>query len=78
MAGEYARHFTNKELVVGSGMEARLRKALLARITRDMLTELHAAHCSSHNCVVKVIAHKSSITEAELLAVCSSAQSMWL
>ena len=69
VAGEYARHFTGNELVVGASVEARLRKALLGAVTRDKVAALHALHRSSNSCVVKVAEHAPSVTVTELLQV---------
>lgn len=69
MAGEYVRHFTQAELVVGAAAEARLAKTLVQRVGVPEALAVAAAMVSSASCVVKAEHHRGTATEEQLLEV---------
>lgn len=73
MAGEYVRHFTQAELVVGAAAEARLAKTLAQRVGVPEALAVAAAMVSSASCVVKAEHHRGTATEEQLLEVRSPA-----
>jgi hypothetical protein len=69
VSAEYSRHFTSGELVIGAEAEARLRRTLMKRATKDLLVHICEQYRSTHSCIVKVQEHSPTVTEAEILKV---------
>lgn len=69
MASEYVRHFTQRELVVGAGAEARLAKTLCQRVDLAGALAVAAAMTSASSCFVKAENHRAGITQEQLLEV---------
>jgi hypothetical protein len=68
-AGEYARHFTARELVVGAAAEAALSVTLLERVGRPALEALLDSFRPSSSCVVKAVDYAQSVRDEQLLEV---------
>ena len=69
MASEYVRHFTQQELVVGAGAEARLAKTLCQRVSLPDVLAVADRMVSSSSCIVKAEHHRAGVSEAALLQV---------
>lgn len=70
LAGEYVRHFTQQELVIGAEAEARLAKTLIKRVSLADALVVTQEMRSSCSCIVKVEHHTNAVTAAQLLNVC--------
>jgi hypothetical protein len=71
LAGEYVRHFTQQELVIGAEAEARLAKTLIKRVSLADTLKVAQEMCSNCSCIVKVEHHTNAVAEAQLLKVCA-------
>lgn len=69
LAGEYVRHFTQQELVIGAEAEARLAKTLIKRATLADVLAVAQEMRSRCSCIVKVEHHANAVTEEQLLQV---------
>lgn len=69
LAGEYVRHFTQQELVIGAEAEARLAKTLIKRVSLADTLKIAQEMRSQCSCIVKVEHHANGVTEGQLLKV---------
>jgi hypothetical protein len=72
LAGEYVRHFTQQELVIGAEAEARLAKTLIKRVSLADTLKVAQEMRNNCSCIVKVEHHTSAVSETQLLKVCAS------
>lgn len=67
LAGEYVRHFTQQELVIGAEAEARLAKTLIKQVFLEGTLAVAQEMRSKCSCIVKVEHYANAVTEDDLL-----------